>query len=211
MDICNKHFKTKKSLEEYVRGIISTIGVCRSVKTTHLEYYNFLVELFRRHPKYPDKIKNMIDIYIAPNKITPKNLELNLIRIDGSIDDISWKNCISGKERDKFNCALRVAVDDQIMSFRNFHTSQCAICNTTDATEYHVDHINHFEEIVFEFLQIVKRDKPSIFQNTIDNRKAFTDIDKEYEDEWALFHKTKACLRILCSSCNLSRPKWKSQ
>ena len=97
------------------------------------------------------------------------------------------------------------------MSFRNFHTSQCAICNTTDVTEYHVDHINHFEEIVFEFLQIVKRDKPSIFQNTLDNRKAFTDIDKEYEDEWTSFHKTKACLRILCSSCNLSRPKWKSQ
>ncbi len=208
MDIGNKYFKTKKSLEEYVRNSILTIGICPSLKTNHIEEYNFFIELFRRHPNYPNKIYNMVDISIVPNKINSKYFELNIVKGDGSLEDISWRNCISEKERNKFKCALRVSIEEQIKTFKYSHAHECAICKTKEADEYHVDHENYFEEILYGFLQIEK-DIPTIFQNTNDNRKMFRSEDKEFEDKWKTFHKDKACLRILCRSCNLTRAKWK--
>jgi hypothetical protein len=210
MNIGDKQFKSKKSLEEYVRSIIVSIGICSSIKSINPDYYNFFIDLFRMHPKYPEKIYNIYDLSITANKISSKQFELNIIREDGSTDDISWRNCIYG-EKDNFKTALRVSIDDQIKQFRNNNNkNECALCKTTDAISYHVDHENHFEEILFNFLQHTKMNKPTIFQNAIDNRKAFTSQDKEYDDAWKTFHKENARLRILCSSCNLRRPKWKN-
>jgi hypothetical protein len=210
MDIGDKHFKTKKELEEYVRNIIMNIGICKSVKTVSISDYNFFINLFRRHPKYPEKIYNICDISIITNKVNAKLLELNIIRHDGSVDDISWRNCVSGAEKDNFKCALRVSIEEQLKSFRRTANNECDICKTLEADEYHVDHVNHFEEILYGFLQTTKRVKPIIFQNTKDNRKSFISDDKEYEEEWKSYHKNMACLRILCRSCNLKRPKWKN-
>ncbi len=210
MDIGDKHFTTKKSLEEYTKNIITNIGCCSSIKNNHIHHYNFFVNLFTRHPKYPEKIYNMCDISIVRNKVNPKYLELNIIKDDGSIDDISWRSCVSGAEKDKFKCAMRFAINEQIRHFRSTSNNQCAICNTSEADEYHVDHENHFEGLLCEFLQTTQKTKPTIFQNTYDNRKSFTKDDIDYEDEWKSFHQNKALLRLLCRSCNLKRPKWKN-
>lgn len=210
MDIGDIHFTTKKGLEEYTRNIIARIGICPSIRTESSSDYNFFINLFRRHPKYPEKIYNICDISIVRNKVNSTRLELNIIKSDGSVDDISWRSCISGTERDNFKCALRVAVDEQIKDFRSTCNKECDICKTTEADVYHVDHVNHFEEIIYEFLQTTQRIKPNIFQNTTDNRKSFTLDDKEYENEWKSFHNNKAHLRLLCRSCNLKRPKWKN-
>lgn len=210
MDIGDKYFKTKKELEDHVRNIIKDIGICPSVKTESIELYNFFIDLFRRHPKYPEKIYNICDISIVTNKLNAKVLELNVIRHDGSVDDISWRSCVSGAEKDNFKSALRLAIEDQIKSFRRATSNECDICKSSEAGEYHVDHVNHFEEILYGFLQTTKRVKPTIFQNMKDNRKSFISDDKEYEEEWQSYHKNKACLRILCRSCNLKRPKWKN-
>lgn len=209
MDIGDKHFPTKKSLEEYTRKMIETIGLCPSVRTTDLHAYHFLVDLFRRHPKYPEKVYDMCDLSIVQNKLNPHCFELNILKSNGEVDDISWKNCVSGSGRDAFTSALRVAIDDQIKSFRSTCAIQCVLCNTVDADVFHVDHENHFEEIVYEFLHTTQRNKPTLFQNTDDHRKAFTSNDKDYENEWKSFHKNRARLRLLCRSCNLKRPKWK--
>jgi hypothetical protein len=207
MDIGNTHFTTKKQLEQYIQHIISTIGICSSL--LYNEHYPFFIDLFQRHPRYPEKCKNMIDISIQPNIITPQYLELRLINSDGTTDAISWKQCVSGKARNPFHCALRVAVDDQILSFRQSHPMICALCNKIDADEYHVDHVMHFEQIVHDFLQMNQSNPPTVFQNTPDNRKTFTEDDHQYEHQWKLYHNTHAILRILCRSCNLTRPKWK--
>jgi hypothetical protein len=210
MEIGNKKFKSKKELEKYTRDTIASIGLCSSVKIKYLDEYNFFIDLFRRHPKYPEKIYGICDIKIVKNKVNSKYLELNIVKDDNSEDDISWRNCVSGNEKDKFKSALRVSINDQIKQFRSECDNICSICKTLDADEYHVDHIIHFEEILYHFLQFTKKPKPTIFQNNIDNRKAFMSDDKEYEDEWKLFHKNKAQLRLLCRSCNLKRPRWKN-
>ena len=210
MIIGSVHFNTKKSLTEHTRNIIKRIGLCSSIKETSINDYNFFIDLFRRHPSYPEKIYNICDIQIVPNKNKTGILELCIVKNDGKTDDISWLNCINQSEKDKFKSALRVSIDDQIWSFKkSCIKNECAICKTLEADEYHVDHENHFEEILYLFLQSTKREKPTKFQNTDDNRKSFTADDKEYEDEWKLFHNNHAQLRLLCRSCNLRRPKWK--
>ena len=209
MEIGSIHFTSKKSLQEYVRDRIKNIGLCPSLKTVNIEMYNFFIDLFQHHPKYPQKIDAITDIAIVRNKIKSQVLELQIRKEDGSTDDISWINCISGTEKNTFKCALRVAIDEQIKVFRQITKYKCSICNTLDANEYHVDHENHFEELICRFLQNTKKDKPSSFKNTSDNRKCFTMEDKEYEEEWKQFHKNNARLRMLCRSCNLKRPKWK--
>lgn len=201
-------FSSKTKLDEYVKKIISSIGVTSSLKQTGEENYKFFVELFKRHPKYPEKIDGMCDVSITYNKIG-KGLCLNIIKQDGTIDDISWKMCVSEKEKDNFKSALRVAIHDQISLFRENNENKCALCFTTKNVEYHVDHEIHFEELVHNFLKTCKLNKPTQFQNAEDNRKKFKTEDKDYEDEWNIYHKQHAKLRILCKSCNLKRPKWR--
>jgi len=208
----DKNFKTKKSAKEYTQKIIEKIGLCSSIRTKSTDDYNFFIDLFRSHPDYPEKIDNICDISIVKNKVNPKCFELNILKNDGSIDNISWRACVSGKKTDSFKSASRVSIEEQIKDFRKkCNYNECSICKTkVSPSDSHVDHENHFEEILCEFLRTTNKKKPTEFQDTPDGRKSFTLNDKEYEDEWKLFHKNKARLRLLCKSCNLKRPKWKN-
>lgn len=203
-------FNSKKSLENYIRSIIAEIGICSSVKQFYPSYYNFFSELFQNHPNYPEKTLNTVDIFITQNKISPAHLELNLLKQTQNIistDNISWRSCISGKSKNHLKSALRVAIHDQILEFRrNCPLVQCCFCKSTDASEYHVDHINHFEEILAKFLLYNILKLPSNFKDSSLNLKTFLPSDLDFENSWKMFHKKEARLRLLCSSCNLRRP-----
>jgi hypothetical protein len=200
-------FTSKRRLEEYVRALLKSIGVCTSVRANNIEHYNFLIDLFRRHPRYPEKIYGITDISITSNIMRPQYLTTNIVR-DSGVEDISWVNCVTGSGTDSFKSALRVAVTDQIITFRNSQQLICNTCGRTDEGEYHVDHIIHFEHLVCEFIQHTTLTQPALFDSGPDNRKQFRHNDKEYEDAWKTFHASHATLRILCRSCNLKRPKW---
>ena len=201
-------FTSKNSLEEYVRALLKSIGVCKSVRAVNVDHYNFLLDLFGRHPRYPEKIYGITDISITTNIIRPQYLTTNIVRDGGVEEDISWVNCVKGSGKDSFKSALRVAITDQILAFRKGQPLICALCGIADADEYHVDHITHFEQLVCEFILHTPLTKPTLFQSGHDNRKTFRIDDKEYEDAWKVFHESNASLRILCRSCNLKRPKW---
>ncbi len=211
MDIGDKNFKTKKSAIEYTQKIINKIGLCPSIRTKSIDDYNFFIDLFRLHPDYPEKIDNICDISIVKNKVNTNLFQLNILKNDGSIDNISWVACVTGKKKDSFKSALRVSIEPQIKDFRTKCIYECSICKTkVSPIDSHVDHENHFEEILCKFLKTTNKKKPTEFKDTDDGRKSFTLNDKEYEDEWKLFHENNACLRLLCKSCNLKRPKWKN-
>jgi hypothetical protein len=207
MDIGNKSFKNK----EDVAMIIKSIGVCQSIKDHSIEIYNLFTDLFKRHPRYPEKTLGMIDIFITINPID-KGLSLWIKKKDGTTDNISYSQCFKNRKRDDFKTAMRVAIEYQIKQFRKNHILKCEFCNINSPYErYEVDHENHFEEILDHFLKTTTLTKPSKFQDGDgeDNRKMFTLEDKEYENEWKLFHESKARLRILCRDCNQTRPNWK--
>ena len=211
MNIGKEFFRNKKDAKKHITNTIESIGTCSSIKDHSIDIYNLFVDLFKRHPRYPEKTLGMIDIFITINSID-NGLVLNIKKEDGTTDNISYAQCFKPSKKDDFRTAMRVAIEYQIKRFREANLLKCKQCNTNSPYErYEVDHENHFEEILDEFLKTTTLTKPSKFQDGDgeDNRKMFTLEDKEYENEWKLFHESKARLRILCRVCNQTRPHWK--
>jgi len=195
----NKSQKTK-----HYQQILNK-GLCKSLLLEREEDYKELIELFQNHPEYPYKLRDLKDICIVRNKRTPKYYEFNLIRDDGTIDDISYRECISPPNTNKkLNEALRDCIDPQIQSFRKNNIMRCEFCDTTE--EIHIDHIIMFKDLTNNFLKN-KQNIPTDFGYNYYHGAMFKDIDKEFADEWFKYHLDNAQLRPLCKCCNLTRTK----
>ena len=202
-------FNTKTKLYEYVNSNINNIGECESLKETNNDFFQFCCELFKKHPGYPEKVKNSIDIKITRNSLNKKCFQLNLIREDGSVEDISYRQCIYSQKNNHLNEAFRVAITPDIIEFKHTHEHICSNkdCQSDNDVTYDVDHINYFEKLVYDFTK--DREKlPTTFSETIHNQRCFRKEDYEFEQEWIFFHRKNAILQILCHPCNLKRKKW---
>ena len=209
---CNT-FKSQKSAETFIRNLINEIGICSSVKNKDIAKYSILYDLCLRHPD-SNKLKNIYDFMICKNKLNASAYELNIINLDGSITDISWRVCITGKSKPyktDLHSAFRICVDNQIKDFRKDNMLICALCNNSN-TEYHIDHVIHFQKIVEDFLQNYKGKLPEIFDITNDstNRCCFKIEDIGLSNQFQDYHKQNAELRVLCKECNLRRSKYKN-
>ncbi len=201
-------FKTQKALTEYTKNTINSIGICSSLKSANQAFYNFLLDLFKRHPDYPHKLMNMIDIFIVRNKMRASCYELQLRREDGSCEDISWRNCVSGKRKDDIKAAMRSAVSDQIIDFKKRTLFCCELCGSCEggSQDFHVDHIIQFSDIRKTFMEL-HPNRPTKFGSNKYNVACFLPEDAEYERLWQDYHRSNATLRILCAKCNLTRPR----
>ena len=108
----------KKAKLEYFKTILNK-GECKSlIKERKQDYYE-LIELFKNHPDYPNKLHNVIDIKIEKNPLNKKSFIFYLIRNDGNIDGISYRDCIYKPNSNKnINSALRDCINTQISDFR---------------------------------------------------------------------------------------------
>lgn len=195
---------TTKLLNEY-KTLLNSIGLCDSLKTTNTSAYNKFCELFKNHPEYPEKLNNMVDICIKKNKMNSQYLELNIIREDGSIEDISYRSCISKRPSDyNLKRAMRYSIEPQILEFKNNNPLICSFCNSTD--DIQIDHIKHFQSLYDEFLKH-NTNIPTLFDDNIYNTAMFKKEDFDFEEKWRKFHKDNASLRPLCKKCNLCRKK----
>ena len=91
--------------------------------------------------------------------------------------------------------SLRNLIAPQIQTFKRENTaSTCYMCSCT-LTKTHVDHVIHFAKLVHDYTQLYgpRQDDDSF---------AFNGGFYEY-------HKQHAHLRIVCPTCNLTRPKWR--
>jgi hypothetical protein len=202
-------FKTKTKLYEYVNSHINRIRECDSLKAQEEDFFNFCINLFKKHPGYPDKTRDLVDIKITRNSLNKMCYQLNVIRKDGSIEDISYRQCIYTQKNNHLNEAFRVAVTPDIMEFKNTHDHICSNkhCTSDNYTTYDVDHVNYFEKLVYDFM----KDRtifPTEFSETIHNQRCFKSSDFNFEQEWIFFHRKHAVLQILCHTCNLKRKKW---
>jgi len=197
---------TQKSIKESVRKNIRELSYCDSIKTENYDFYVYLVELFKNHPDYPEKVSGMVDIKIIRNKRDANAYELNIVRDDGTTGDISWVLCTTKKSKDPiwnqkrdFRTAMRVAIEPQTLEFKETAKMCCVLCKST--TQLEVDHIVTFEKLVKDFLMdhpIV----PTSFSELPDNRACFKTDDAEFELQWKDYHRDHASFRILCRECN---------
>lgn len=212
--IGNNIFNTQKDALQHVRELITNIGICDSVKDTL--YFTNIQELVKNHPDYLSKCKNLKDFRIIKNKLNSNSLELNIINIDDSIEDISWRMCVTGKPKtfkQELLSALRYSIDYQIKHFRNSNDlHKCMLCEQMiEDNGLHIDHIIHFDKLVKQFLTNTSMTTPCDFDNAEDysNRRKFKTVDKDYELAWQKYHLENAELRVCCKNCNLKREKCK--
>jgi hypothetical protein len=205
-------FKSQASLRQHFRGTIDKIGVCDSVKTKYPGEFLDFCEVFERHSDYPEKFIGLVDIKIDYNPVFVKQLEVSIIKEDGTVDDVSvMKNCITGKPKDNLKVAMRVSIQPQIDEFQNHNPVKvCEICGGHDRME--IDHHSEkspFAKLYTDFLDINMLPIPTIFNDTQSHMKCFKEFDCNFQKNWAQYHKENAILRILCRKCNGSQTKYK--
>ena len=184
-------------------------GVCKSLLNEREEDYKELVELFKNHPEYPYKLRDLKDVCIVRNKRNSKYYEFNLIRNDATTEDISYRSCINERNINKnLYDAMRDCIDPQIQSFRKNNIMKCEFCNETN--DIHIDHIILFKELTDNFLKN-KNKIPTDFDDNNYNGAMFKDKDTEFAEEWYNYHLENAQLRPLCKCCNLTRIKTTSK
>jgi len=213
-----KTYKTQGEFELFVKKVIyDDIGICNDVKNKHPSHYITLIEILKRHPNFISKTLNMCNIKIVKNAWNTSGFEILVINTDTSEIDISWKCAISGKhksDKHELMSAMRSSIDEQIFQFRKSSNDICVLCSNTD--KLHVDHIIHFDEIVLNFINIMKSKNieiPNTFGETDDNthRRCFLEIDDNFKNEWIKYHYENASLQMLCQTCNLTRTRTKTK
>lgn len=208
----NISFPSVIALTSYTREIIKKIGVCNSIKNYDIQYFNFLYELFKRHPDYNIKIIDFKDITITNNFLNKNALETNFKNNNDKIIPISWMTSCRGKTKNKehlFNDALREAITMQIIDYKNTHNNICNICSI-ESSNYDIDHEIDFKKIVLDFIKKYNITIPENYsRKDITNQAIFTDNDNYIKELFENYHKENSILRVLCKKCNLSRPKYK--
>jgi hypothetical protein len=191
----------------YYKTLLNNIGLCPSLKHFHDDAYNDFMELFKNHPEYPDKVKNVVDIAIVNNKLINKYFELQLIKNDGTTDDISYKKCIyKPSTNNSLKQAMRYAIKDQIFDYKDSCDELiCEICGSEQNIQ--IDHVILFKQLYDCFLKQNTLIIPTTFDNTYFNSAKFKEFDKEFVNSWSNYHKKHAILRCLCNKCNQSRNK----
>lgn len=212
----DKTYKTQCEFEVFVKNLIyNDIGICNDIKNIYPSHYITLIEILKRHPDFISKTQNMCNITIIRDTLNINAFKIIIINTDESENDISWKCAITGKSKGnkhELMSAMRSSVDEQIFQFRKDNEKKCILCLNTD--KLHVDHIIHFDEIVFNFINIMKSKNikiPDTFKDTNDktHRRCFLEIDNKLKNEWIDYHYQHANLRMLCQTCNLTRTKTK--
>ena len=191
----------------YYRKLIYDIGLCLSLKTNHNDVYHQLMELFKNHPEYPSKFENVVDVAIVENKLIKKYFELQLIKSDGRIDNVSYKACIYKQSKDSnLKNAMRYAIINQILEYRNTCDKLvCEMCRSEQNIQ--IDHVIQFKQLYNNFLLQNTVPVPTQFDDNYYNSAMFKDDDFNFENSWYEYHKNHCILRCLCSKCNLTRNK----
>jgi hypothetical protein len=206
MEINDIFFKNKSQLLTYTRNLIKEIGIGTITKDN--QYFNFFNELIKRHSEYELKKGSGIKSFIIKqNVMNKKAFELNILRTDKTIVDISFIHCCNLINNNQLLKAMRWSIRKQILKFRKNTNLICNICNICENNncEFHVDHKKPFSILVSEFL----KNKSNIPNNFIEcektNNPKFKEEDIQFKKEWKKYHKKECELQILCSKCNLKK------
>lgn len=204
LKIGDQEFKSKDAAKKHVRSSMNPFDPLNPI----------WMDLLNRHPNRLEKIGVGIDtFFISQNPVNPQAYQLNIKRIDGSIDHFSWLKCIDGYNKSNeamLLSAMRLAISPQAQAFKFRAGVQCALCKRRVENRglRHVDHYPlSFSDISKTFLE-GESGRPVKFDECAKSNAAkFQEADKEFEQRWFDYHLVHASFRLLCMSCNVRRPK----
>jgi hypothetical protein len=209
-------FKTKKSIEDYVKNILYAGNIGDPVKGDDFEFMICFFEMFH-HEWIIKKGCGINNLFRIKQPIYNKYRSFFIVRTDGSTTDISYKISKIQKEntRKDFNNALRNAIKNQITEFRNnvFSKSDIVKCPFTgEVLSIFNSHVDHFEPSFEDLVQIfIDKHNITNIENLIsipaDNQTSAVIIDESIKVMFEKFHRETAKLRVLSIKGNLSHAK----
>ena len=210
-------FPTKGAASEHFRQILYRHEVGVKIPDPDAAELGWLLE---RHPEFSDKCGSGIASFSIRNALYGTRC-FEIIRIDGSSTDFSFKICISGERPSDLSeaiTALRAEVAEEILEkkrrwFRENSDSDgrvaCAISGDLIAIEEaHADHAppRSFGTLAITFLEargIVP--DASFVTPPADNQYQPKLADRALADEWRSYHHKLAVIRIVEKGANLKR------
>ena len=212
--IHNREFSSLKSCGDHVRNLINNFQSNELTEQSDRSNFLFLKDVVGRSPKVENK-----DHIVRFEFIQVSNQPKTLIFCtrDGSKDSVSWLNCLSGKPKiwsvkEKLIQAFRLAVREQTRKFKLARREfLCALCAKILQHEYdvNVDHIIDFSVLTNNFLETLYDVYPITHDSFAKNRdlNVFELVDISLLQQWQEYHLQHAQFQILCSRCNLTKPK----
>jgi hypothetical protein len=209
--VSDKNFANIKELSSYVRDMLRKHLGTDVVGPGH-DDFKFMDSLTERHPEFDIKFANgFCGFRVVTNSRNKKALETHFVDSNGDWHDFSWLKCCSRKSMtciQKLHSAMRLAVEDQISDHRNNSKSKsCPICNKPLTGITHVDHVVPFNSLAKDFLLKFPDHPTKFYDHSQYNCAMFRREDYVYRNEWQLFHRSNAILRVVCAKCNLTRPR----
>ena len=160
----------------------------------------FLREIVKGHPIADVKIGPGIDHFEIRRGGRFNQNVLFLVRIDGTATDISFRQCINGESshRTKVLAAMRAAIADQVIAFRDHALTTNARCSITGIPltreNIHVDHDPPFIEIAKAFLASEGGAENVTLTDDGDGQIGRTLADKRQMFAWQDYHRERAVL-----------------
>lgn len=200
-------FKSKADCQRYLQQLLKLPANTLLVGKD----FEMVADLIERHPKAKEKKGSGIKkIWIKKCNDWGKNNQFIIERIDGSLMDFSYKNCLNEKLpsfRQWFNAACRNTIADQIIKFKTdiLYKQPIILCQFTgevlNKDNSHVDHIppDTFAQIISDF---INEHNINIFNVDIvgERIKQFKDIT--IAGNFKLYHHRRANLRLISAYAN---------
>lgn len=211
IEIGPHRFNTKADVERCIRLLLEsqrpTGSAFKEIAPEHTEFVAALLDL---HPHKNIVIGPGVKRYCC-EACGPTALRFMIERVDGTIWDFSWRNCISPPTQAKrLNSVLRIEVQDQIDEFRRSlrFPLQCPVSkDIIYASNCHVDHAkpNTFAAIVDRWLQATGYSPDFIELLHKDKYGGRSSIkDAAIAQQWKNYHRANANLRAVSVRANLS-------
>lgn len=212
VEIGAQTFSTKSAASNAIREILNNTPLGDMILG---EPYDFIYHLLLQHPRAQAKIGRGV-ASISVEMSDRGNRCFWIHRLDGSKVDFSYQLALSGSRshRSEILHAMRHEVAPQVIEFRNryFSThannSSRAPCQLTGTyilmNESHVDHIIRFIDLADSFVN------PLGGYSVIEYVRADVGSDSRLKDhniaqQWQLWHKQHAQLRVISARANLTR------
>jgi hypothetical protein len=103
--VANITFSSKAALTTHVRQLLSQSGPTPDLQKHDPAMYTFILGLLQRHPNAAEKLRgesaiqvSVIEQPYAIDHLGQPSHSLLLHYLDGSMDDISWRFAVSGKQ-----------------------------------------------------------------------------------------------------------------
>jgi len=212
IDVGGEAFATKKALEERCRLVLyrSPLGDPLSA-----DDFAFMRALLEHHDDADAKIGcGVASMQVRRDPYGGQCFWLR--RIDGTQTDFSFRSCIRPKAPEAdFRAACRRAITEQILDFKKFAFSNghdvCAVTGVrVTADDCHVDHAPPatFLALLSKFVElrglVVAAVKIAGHEDGSTEKRI---VDHSLREDWQMFHRDHAVLRITTAHANLSDVK----